>query len=152
MSTVLLIESVAPSAVKGLSRRELRVLSQLGTPMEVEAGHVFMRQGEVGRDCALIVSGSVEVVIDGESVTRVEAGDIIGEIALLAARNGFGTRTASLRALDDGVVIVFNSREFRTLCDLCPEFGAAIARTAVQRLDEDLTAARTALHSGEVFT
>ena len=144
METVRLIESVAPKAVEGKDRAALRVLSQLGTPMEVKAGYEFMRQGDVGRDCALIVSGKVEVLIDDEVVTEVGEGEIIGEIALLAAQNGYGTRTASLRALDDGVVIVFNMREFATLCDVCPEFGATISRTAVRRLDADLTAARSA--------
>ena len=37
-----------------------------------------------------------------------------------------------------------NMREFAMLCDLCPEFGATVARTAVRRLDQDLTAARSA--------
>lgn len=151
MDTAHLIESVAPKTLRRAGRRERGILSKLGAAIEVDAGHVFMRQGEVGRDCALIVSGEVEVVIDDEVVAHVGKGEVIGEIALLSARNGYGTRTASLRAVTEAVVIVFNTREFTTLCDVCPEFGAEIARTAVRRLDEDLTAARSVRRSDRIF-
>jgi CRP-like cAMP-binding protein len=142
--TAELIELVVPKALQGKGRQARRTVGQLGTPMAVKSGSVFVRQGDVGRDCALIVSGTVEVLIDDEVVTRLDAGDVIGEIALLAARVGYGTRTASLRAHGDVVAIVFNRREFTTLCDVVPEFAAAVARIAVRRLDEDLTAARDA--------
>ena len=85
METVSLIASVAPKAVEGKDRSALRILSQLGTPMEVKAGHQFMHQGDVGRDCALIVSGRVEVLIDGEVIAEVQAGDVI-EIGRAAGR------------------------------------------------------------------
>jgi CRP-like cAMP-binding protein len=142
--TAELIELVVPKALQGKGRQARRTVGQLGTAMVVESGRVFVRQGDVGRDCALIVSGTVEVLIDDEVVTRLDAGEVIGEIALLAARGGHGTRTASLRAHGDVVAIVFNRREFATLCDVIPEFAAAVGRTAVRRLDEDLAAAREA--------
>lgn len=142
MATTDLIETILPGAFKDLSRRDRKVISQLGTPMTMNAGHEFMHQGEIGRDCALIVSGRVEVVLDGEVVAELSEGDVAGEIALIDSKEGYGTRTASLRSLDEVTAVVFNSREFATLCDLCPDVGLSVARTAVRRLGADLATVR----------
>jgi hypothetical protein len=60
----------------------------------LEAGETLVEQGEPGRDMFMLVEGLLDVEIDGETVARVGAGALLGELAVL----GDGRRKATLRA------------------------------------------------------
>jgi hypothetical protein len=60
----------------------------------LDAGETLVEQGEAGRDMFLLLDGLLDVEIDGETVARVGAGAVLGELALL----GDGRRQATLRA------------------------------------------------------
>src|SRR5262249_28501137 len=59
-----------------------RILGHLRR-IEVPAGEVLIRQGDVGDRFLMIVSGDVHVTRNGEPIAERSAGDHIGEIALL---------------------------------------------------------------------
>ena len=60
----------------------------------LEPGETLVQQGEWGEDMFLLLDGQIEVEIDGETVARVGAGALLGELAVL----GDGLRKATLRA------------------------------------------------------
>jgi Cyclic nucleotide-binding domain len=60
----------------------------------LDVGETLVEQGEPGRDMFLLLDGLLDVEIDGETVARVGAGAVLGELALL----GDGRRQATLRA------------------------------------------------------
>jgi hypothetical protein len=60
----------------------------------LDAGETLVEQGEAGRDMFLLLDGVLDVEIDGETVARVGAGALLGELAVL----GDGRRKATLRA------------------------------------------------------
>jgi hypothetical protein len=60
----------------------------------LDAGETLVEQGEPGRDMFLLLDGLLDVEIDGETVARVGAGAVLGELAIL----GDGRRQATLRA------------------------------------------------------
>jgi hypothetical protein len=60
----------------------------------LEPGETLVKQGESGRDMFLLLDGHLDVEIDGETVARVGAGAVLGELAVL----GDGRRQATLRA------------------------------------------------------
>jgi hypothetical protein len=60
----------------------------------LEAGETLVVQGEAGADMFLLVEGQLDVEIDGQTVARVGAGALLGELAVL----GDGRRKATLRA------------------------------------------------------
>ena len=60
----------------------------------LELGETLVRQGEPGRDMFMLLDGLLDVEIDGETVARVGAGSVLGELAAL----GDGRRKATLRA------------------------------------------------------
>jgi MFS family permease len=66
-------------------------------PVDVSAGGVVFRQGDVGDRWFVVESGEVEVVGDGRVVAVLGPGDGFGEIALLRRT----TRTATVRARTD---------------------------------------------------
>ncbi|MEX2091521.1 MAG: FAD-dependent oxidoreductase [Pirellulales bacterium] len=59
-----------------------------------EPGEVVFHQGDVGDRIYFVIDGEAEVVIDDEHIFVVQAGAVIGEIALIADK----PRTATVRA------------------------------------------------------
>lgn len=50
----------------GLSKRDLREVTSLATPLDLSAGSELMHQGEMGEEFIVVLSGIIDVVIDGE--------------------------------------------------------------------------------------
>jgi hypothetical protein len=91
-----------------LSPPALEQLAASLVPVHAHAGSTVVRQGEPGEHFYLVVSGRMEVDVDGRQVRELSAGDSFGEIALL--RNV--PRTATVRALDDSELLALERRAF----------------------------------------
>ena len=65
-------------------------------------GETLVRQGERGSEMYLVLDGAFDVEVGGETVARVGAGAVVGELALL----GDGRRQATLRAAGPARVAV----------------------------------------------
>lgn len=115
---------------EGLSKKQLSQVSSLMTPLDLKAGKVLARQGEVGREFLILLEGQVEVVRDGKIIAVRGPGDFIGEIALLDNR----PRTATVTARTDVVVEVLNRGEFASLLAKAPELSSQIIVTMARRL------------------
>lgn len=61
----------------------------------LKKGQALTEQGELGDELYLLLDGVLDVVVDGEPITEVGPGAILGERAVLEG----GRRTATLRAL-----------------------------------------------------
>jgi CRP-like cAMP-binding protein len=72
----------------------------------LERGETLMRQGEEGTEMYLLLSGVLDVEIDGEVVAELGVGALIGEMAYLEG----GTRTATVRASTFARVAVVPAR------------------------------------------
>ena len=57
-------------------------ISGLMTSVELSAGKVLARQGEIGREFVILHDGEVEVARDGKIIAVRGPGDYLGEIAL----------------------------------------------------------------------
>jgi CRP-like cAMP-binding protein len=117
----------------GCSVAELEPLAARLEPLQVEAGHVLMRQGGRAVSFLLIQSGQAEVrhlSEDGaEIVADVLAGGIVGEIALLRAT----PRTATVTATTPLSGFVGGHDAFAVMAEL-PGLADRLVRTARQRL------------------
>src|SRR5262245_1387829 len=116
----------------GLSKRQLAQISGLMTPVELSAGKVLARQGEIGREFVILLDGEVEVARDGRVIAVRGPGDYIGEIALLDDR----PRTATVIAQTDLSAEVLNRAEFFSLLADAPELSSRIMATMGRRLAE----------------
>ena len=92
----------APSIAAALEAQLEEELTRVALSMNarlprrrLETGEILVRQGEPGADMFMLLDGHLDVEIDGETVARVGAGALLGELALL----GDGTRKATLRAV-----------------------------------------------------
>jgi CRP-like cAMP-binding protein len=115
---------------EGLSKKQLSQVSSLMTPLDLKAGKVLARQGEVGREFLILLEGQVEVARDGKIIAVRGPGDFIGEIALLDNR----PRTATVTARTDVVVEVLNRGEFASLLAEAPQLSAQVMATMARRL------------------
>ena len=112
------------------TQKELSVLSRLTTKMTFPAHQHATRQGRVGREFIVIVSGKATVTIDGQVVATLGPGDFFGEIALLDG----GPRTATVTAEADLVVEVMSHQEFASLLIEVPQVTRGILRGVAARL------------------
>ena len=108
---------------------ELEVVMRRGTVVDVEADIALINEDTFGREFLVILDGTVEVSRDDTVVASLGAGDIVGEIALLANTR----RNATVVATTPAQVLAFNRREFVTVLDECPAFAAFVVATAEAR-------------------
>ena len=76
---------------------ELERLAEALEPVRVSAGEAIVRQGEPGERFYVVVTGTVDVSVDGAVVREEGPGEYFGEIALL----NDSPRTASVIARED---------------------------------------------------
>ncbi|MBA3688176.1 MAG: cyclic nucleotide-binding domain-containing protein [Chloroflexi bacterium] len=111
-------------------RKHLERLGMLTEEVDVPAGKVLIRQGELGDDLMVIVSGTVDVERDGAQVNALGTGDFFGEIALIDR----GPRSATVTATTPSRLLVINHRDFHALMDEFPEVAAQVLVTLAHRL------------------
>ena len=115
-----------------LSKRELELVSTLGTRLEFDPGAVLAREGARGNEFILLLDGTVEVRHDNHVVATRGADDYIGEIALLTG----SCRTATVVATTPVTAEVIGRREFLGLVATVHEVSARTRATIPSRLAE----------------
>lgn len=114
----------------GLDRRHLERLGMLTEEVDVPAGKVVIRQGDLGDDLMIVVSGQVGVDRDGARVNQLGPGDFFGEIALIER----GPRTATVTTEAPTRLLVVNHRDFHALMEEFPEVAAQVLLTLAHRI------------------
>ena len=102
---------------EGLSKKELRLVSRLATPLEEPAGTVLVREGTTGREFIVVLAGEIEVRKGARVVATLGPGSYVGEIGLLDHR----PRTATVVATTPVTIEVIAQREFAGLLSTAPE-------------------------------
>jgi len=97
-------------------RGDLQGLAALMDEVDVPAGYVLMRQGDIGREMFVVASGRVIVERDGQQINDLGPGGVIGEMALVSE----APRSATVRAVEPTRLFVAGHREFHSLMDAHP--------------------------------
>jgi CRP-like cAMP-binding protein len=114
----------------GLSKKQLRLVSQLATEVEEPAGTVLIEQGQVGHEFIVVVQGEIEVRQSGRVVGEHGPGSYVGEIALLEQR----PRNATVLAKTRVKLEVIKQREFAGLLEEAPELAQQVRAVAADRI------------------
>lgn len=122
-----------------MSKRELKALRRLMTPVQVTEGRELTRQDEPGREFMVILEGTAVVKRNGRKVADLGPGDFLGELAVLSG----APRTATVVATSEMSLEVLNRRELMTMLDENPRVARKILVGAVKRL-HDLETSKTA--------
>ncbi len=120
---------------QGLDVSQLQRLADLAADVRAADGDVLMRQGEVGDEFFIVISGNVVVEREGQRLSRLGPGEFLGEIALIDGR----PRTASATADGETRLLVLDHAHFDRLLDEFPGSGRQVARTLVDRIRRTVT-------------
>ena len=134
MSTINIDQLAGDSSLfSGLSKRELKTVARLLTPVKVAQGTVLTREGDLGREAMYIASGTASVERDGDKVATLGPGEFFGELALLTG----APRVAMVTAETDMLIGALSRQEFASLLDASPRIAQKILVDAVRRLHEN---------------
>ena len=101
---------------------------------EFPAGTTIFAEGTPGDLLYVILTGKIEVSLQGELLDTLGPGDIVGEMALIDA----STRSATAVAKSDCRLAVIDERRFLYMVQETPYFSLHVMRVLVQRLRRTL--------------
>ena len=127
---VLLLKSVP--LFERLTTRHLMDLARAMHEERFASGAVVCEQGDVGNCMYLVVEGEVDVVVATTTVAEMGANDFFGEMALF---DGI-TRSASVTAKNDILVLRLDRHDLMNLMDEIPAIAIGICQALSHRLRE----------------
>lgn len=98
---------------------------------EFKAGDYVFKQGDDGHDIFYVVSGSIKLVMNGNLLREMEAGDYFGEMAFLTDTPRF---TDAVVASETAQVIVISSTNIETLMMDDPKVAMNFLKEMASRL------------------
>ena len=108
-------------------------LAQAGELLDVGTGQAFITQDAPETDVFFIVSGSVDVLVNGKVVNTRRAGDHVGEMAAIEPAQ---LRAATVTAREPTVVLRVPEIDFSRIADSHPVIWRRLAATLSRRLKE----------------
>ena len=100
----------------GLSDKELEAVGRLADEVDLPAGKVVARQGDIADEFFIILDGTVSVERNGDHLRDMRPGNFFGELAMLAKV----PRTATVTTTAPARLLVIGHREFTSLLTTMP--------------------------------
>lgn len=115
-----------------LHARDRAALSEHLERRFIRRGEALVRQGRPAQAFYVVVSGRFAVTIDGrkDPVSEIGPDQPIGEIAFLTG----GTRTATVTAMRDSIVLRLDKQDFDKLSKEKPDIWRGLTTTMAERL------------------
>lgn len=130
----------------GMSEAHLRMLARLVDELDADPGDVLMEEGDYGYEAIFIEAGTAEVRQQGQSISTVGPGEIVGELALV---DPDGKRTASVVVATPLRALSLTSHSVREIQARMPNLGAAIEAAAASHHERDAARRASAQGAGE---
>ena len=133
---VLMNKSVQIETLRGVwlfercSRSELAVVASVATPVDVPAGKVLAREGEIGREFYVIVAGEAEATRNGVRVAMLHSGSFFGEMALLDRQ----PRSATVTTCEACELLVLTHQAFTGIVETMPSVDRKMLGVLAGRL------------------
>jgi CRP-like cAMP-binding protein len=115
--------------LRNCTHDQLKQVARLAERVQVAEGEVLAREGRIGREFFLILSGTVVVTQMGRRVNSLGPGEFFGELAAMDP----GPRNATVTAQTDLDVLIIGPRELSAMSGI-PGFRGALFRSMAQRL------------------
>ena len=114
----------------GLDEDELEAVGRLCDEVEFPAGRELMHEEAFGNEFFLVLEGQIRIHRAGQTLRIMDAGDFLGEIALI----DHGRRTASGTCETDCRLLVLGHREFHSLLDQQPDIRVHVLEALARRV------------------
>lgn len=108
---------------KDLTLGELKLVQNIINVRNYQKGEVVFHYGEAGVGMYIIVTGSVDISLNGKFLTKLKEGDFFGEIALVEEN---GRRTADTISAEESVMIGFFKPDLMEIINRNPTAGVKI--------------------------
>ena len=121
----------------GLTKKQLRKVTDLADVGRFMAGATLVKQGDIGDSFYVVLTGQAKVVVSGRTVNRLLPGEHFGEISLLDGK----PRTASVVAETEMTLVIITQKDFLGLLAKDPEITLGLLEVMariVRRLDHSL--------------
>jgi CRP/FNR family transcriptional regulator, cyclic AMP receptor protein len=118
---------------EGFSADELQRVAALADEVEAEQGAEIMDQGRPGLECYVILDGTAGVYVSGEHIATLEAGSMVGEMALIDHR----PRSATVVAQTPMRLLAFDAKAFKALLDEMPKASQRVMSLLNARLQDN---------------
>ena len=125
-----------------------RRISRAGVLAHYAPDEILLRQGDPDNQLLMILSGQVSVQINGREVARRDAGQHVGEMALV---DTLATRSATVVATRPTSALHLSEQTFSALARTNPELWRRVAAEIAARLRERSSAIRHPNDSPVVF-
>ena len=129
-----------------LPEDELAAIASIASEEEIPPGQLLAAEGRAGYSLYAIESGTADVVINGETVGTIGAGDVVGEMAVLISPPDWsappevaigGTRTASVIATSPMRLIMLFKRDVWALEQRVPVMTQRLRAVLVEHRAQD---------------
>ena len=120
------------SLFSSCSRKELQTIARASDELSIPAGKTLVEQGDVGRECFVILEGTAAVMLNGRKVASLGPGAYFGELSLLDK----GPRTATVTAETPMSVLVLGPREFSAVLEQVPGMAHKLLAALASRVRE----------------
>jgi CRP-like cAMP-binding protein len=113
-----------------LSKDELEELAKRADDLDFPAGKVLCKEGEIGGEFYVIMTGEAEATREGQAIATFGEGDFFGEVSLVqdVPRNATVTATTPIRCF------VITRGRFLNLLDDLPGVERKVMRALAKRL------------------
>ena len=91
---------------------------------------VIFEEGQPGDVLYVVKDGEVEILVGGDVMETLNAGEIFGEMALIEGKS----RSAGARAKTACQIVPVNTQQFEFLVQQTPHFALSVMRTMAERL------------------
>jgi CRP-like cAMP-binding protein len=117
---------------RGLSARDLAKVAAMAKELNFAAGQAITGEGEAGARFYVLLDGEADVVIGGDIINQLKAGDYFGEISLIDGQ----PRTATIVARSPLRTLSLSSWNFRPLLKEHPSIAECVLLQLCRRLRE----------------
>jgi serine/threonine protein phosphatase PrpC/CRP-like cAMP-binding protein len=128
--------------------RELLAASQIAAPRAVPAGTLLFAEGEVGRECFIVVQGLVELRKGQTVLARASSGDYFGELSFVDSPK----RSADAVAIEDTTFLVIERDRFLQLMKQDAELAVKLTWQLLRHVAAQLRATSEKLVAEPVLT
>jgi CRP-like cAMP-binding protein len=124
--------------LRGLTSRDLVLLSRYADAVSVDDGHFLARHGDAPNQLLILVRGGAVAETTGSSRRTLGPGDVVG-IQILSG----GEHAESVIATGAAEVLVIGRRQLAGLLRVAPSFSVALLQYAAERLAQASLSTRT---------
>lgn len=96
----------------------------------IPVGHTLFNAGDAGKDMYVVISGHVDVTINGRVVESAMPGAILGELAMIDG----APRSAKAIAREECALLAIDQMRFRELARELPDFALDVMKAMADRL------------------